>query len=108
MREPKTTPHYVVSQLDLGYLLHLQLPPCPLQVNMFGGTGWELIEEPGEPPAVREPRTGRVVSIIRRNEFDHLRMTMSVVASNKSTERSFHVFCKGYAFSSCVMLGACT
>ena len=70
---------------------------------MFGGTGWELIEEPGEPPAVREPKTGRLVSIVRRNEFDHLRMTMSVVASDGSAERGFHVFCKGCAALSCDM-----
>ena len=64
---------------------------------MFGGTGWELIEEPGEPPAVMDPKTGRLVSIIRRNEFDHLRMTMSVVVSDKSASGGFHVFCKGCA-----------
>ena len=75
---------------------------------MFGGTGWELVEEPGEPPAVREPKSGNMVSIVRRNEFDHLRMTMSVVASDKSAERGFHVFCKGCAAPSGDMLDART
>ena len=106
VRSPKT-PHDVPSGIRQGFCCSYDDIACLLQVNMFGGTGWELIEEPGEAPAVREPKSGRVVSIVRRNEFDHLRMTMSVVASDKGAGRGFHVFCKGYAPLSCNMLHAC-
>ena len=69
-----------------------------MQVKMFGGTGWELVEAPDEAPVVHAPGTApdQALAITRRNEFDHARMTMSVVVS-ETASKQLHVFCKGYA-----------
>ena len=65
---------------------------------MFGGTGWELVEAPNEAPVVRAPGAApdQALAIARRNEFDHARMTMSVVVAEGGS-RQLHVFCKGCA-----------
>lgn len=59
-----------------------------VEVNMFKGTGWELVGD----DSVRKPG-GEVFSIVKRFEFDHARMTMSVVVRDASGE--CHVYCKG-------------
>ena len=50
-----------------------------VEVKMFSSTGWELIEERGEAPAVKDTATGVELKIEKRFEFDHSRMTMSVL-----------------------------
>lgn len=72
--------------------------PCiGMQVKMFTATGWEMIEDAGQPPVVKSGGgTGQEGSpelkIVRKNEFDHTTMTMSVVVEFPGAE--FHVFCK--------------
>jgi hypothetical protein len=67
-----------------------------LQVKMFTATGWEMIEEAGNPPIVKSPDSKRQeIKIVRRNEFDHGSMTMSVVV--ECPEGEFHVYCKVWA-----------
>jgi magnesium-transporting ATPase (P-type) len=62
-----------------------------LQVKMFSSVGWELVEATSEPPRVRSPN-GDELKIVKRNEFDHARMTMSVVVEDCHGE--LHVYCK--------------
>lgn len=65
-----------------------------VQVKMFEATGWELIESPHEPAVVRsqtDPNSG--LTILKVNEFDHARMTMSVIVKDNATGE-LHVFCK--------------
>eukprot|EP00884_Botryococcus_braunii_P008422 jgi/Botrbrau1/17581/Bobra.0166s0023.1 len=64
-----------------------------VEVKMFTATGWQMIEEAGMPPVVRAGATQEgEIKIVRRNEFDHDTMTMSVVVECPGGE--FHVFCK--------------
>ena len=64
---------------------------------MFAGSGWELIESSGQAPLVQHPADpDQRFSIVRVNEFDHARRTMSVVALDLSTGE-LHVFCKVWA-----------
>lgn len=64
---------------------------------MFAGSGWELLESSGQPPLVQHPADpDQRFSIVRVNEFDHARRTMSVVALDLSTGE-LHVFCKVWA-----------
>ena len=60
---------------------------------VFKATGWELVERPGETPRVRDPASGALLRMDRSFEFEHARMTMSVVATDERTGESF-VFCK--------------
>lgn len=65
-----------------------------LQVKMFAGSGWELVEAAGQAPLVQHPTDpNQRFSIVRVNEFDHARRTMSVVALDLQTGE-LHVFCK--------------
>lgn len=58
---------------------------------MFSSVGWELVEATSEPPRVRSPN-GDELKIVKRNEFNHARMTMSVVVEDCHGE--LHVYCK--------------
>lgn len=58
---------------------------------MFSSVGWELMEDADEAPCVRSP-SGKELRIVKRNEFDHARTTMSVIVQDK--EGRFHVYCK--------------
>jgi len=64
------------------------------QVKMFSSMGWDLAE--GGTAAQQYPtvfnRTGDVYTIVRRNEFEHARATMSVVVQDHAGE--LHVYCK--------------
>lgn len=61
---------------------------------MFAGSGWDLQEVNGQPPLVQHPTDPHQrFSIVRVNEFDHARRTMSVVAMDLRTGE-LHVFCK--------------
>ncbi|CAH0519300.1 unnamed protein product [Peronospora belbahrii] len=66
-----------------------------VEVRMFTSTGWELIEKEGEQPYVRSNvDPGLELEFIKRYDFDHHRMSMSVVVRNRRTG-NFYVFCKG-------------
>jgi len=64
------------------------------QVKMFSSVGWDLAE--GGTAAQQYPtvfnKTGDVYTIVRRNEFEHARATMSVVVQDHTGE--LHVYCK--------------
>ena len=57
---------------------------------MFSSVGWELVENANEAPCVRGV-SGEELRIVKRNEFDHERTTMSVVVQDKGR---LHVYCK--------------
>ena len=59
---------------------------------MFEATGWDLIEAQGADNVVREVGSGTELVIVRKNEFDHTRATMSVIMADKMGEH--FVFCK--------------
>ncbi|KAH9540758.1 hypothetical protein CY35_14G023000 [Sphagnum magellanicum] len=63
-----------------------------VEVKMFSSVGWELVEATSEPPRVRGPN-GDELKIVKRNEFNHARTTMSVVVEDCHGE--LHVYCKG-------------
>lgn len=58
---------------------------------MFTSVGWELMEDANKAPCVRSP-SGKELRILKRNEFDHARTTMSVIVQDK--EDRLHVYCK--------------
>jgi len=62
-----------------------------VEVKMFEACGYELIETPGKDPQVKKGSTA--LTIVKRFEFDHHSMTMSVVV--KDSSGLYHVFCKG-------------
>ncbi|KAK1935781.1 putative cation-transporting ATPase 13A3 [Phytophthora citrophthora] len=64
-----------------------------VEVRMFEATGWKLLEREGIQPVVKSP-TGDELEFVKRFDFDHHRMSMSVVVRNKLTGRLL-VFCKG-------------
>jgi len=66
-----------------------------VEVKMFEATGWNLIEEDGQPTKVS--KNGKELKIVKRFEFDHTLMTMSVLVRDPSGR--VYVFCKGSAES---------
>ncbi|KAK3240844.1 hypothetical protein CYMTET_49347 [Cymbomonas tetramitiformis] len=79
-----------------------------VEVNMFQATGWKLVEEAGQPVEVRALVSLDRLVVMKRFEFDHALMTMSVVTldtqdddeeeeeEEKNEEPGDgHVFCKG-------------
>ncbi|CAI5700453.1 unnamed protein product [Peronospora effusa] len=66
-----------------------------VEVRMFTSTGWELMEKEGEQPFVRSKvDPGLELEFIKRYDFDHHRMSMSVVVRNRKSGK-YYVFCKG-------------
>ena len=63
---------------------------------MFSSVGWDLLEEgttaTQQYPVVLNKTTGDLLTIVRRNEFEHSRATMSVVVQDHTGE--LHVYCK--------------
>jgi cation-transporting ATPase 13A3/4/5 len=59
-----------------------------VEVQMFTGSGWSLSGSD-----VTSPNTDEKLTIVKRFEFDHHSMTMSVVVRDASG--NCHVFCKG-------------
>ncbi|DBB17796.1 TPA: hypothetical protein ACH3X3_002824 [Trebouxia sp. C0006] len=81
---------HAVSASEAGGLVGNQV-----EVNMFSSTGWHLIETNGQAPRVQHPSdAGQQLTIVRVNEFEHARRSMSVVALDECTGE-LHVFCKG-------------
>ncbi|OWZ18491.1 P-type ATPase (P-ATPase) [Phytophthora megakarya] len=64
-----------------------------VEVRMFEATGWKLVEREGSQPVVKSP-SGYELEFIKRFDFDHHRMSMSVVVRHRTTGRLL-VFCKG-------------
>lgn len=61
---------------------------------MFTATGWDLIEKEHEPAVVSNPINGsESLTILKVHEFDHARMTMSVIVRDNES-RDLRVFCK--------------
>ena len=69
----------------------MELMGFALQVGMFFSVVWELKENANEAPSVRSP-SSEELRILKRNEFDHARTTMSVVVQDQ--EGQLHVYCK--------------
>ncbi|KAL0038469.1 hypothetical protein WJX77_007492 [Trebouxia sp. C0004] len=81
---------HAVSTSKVGGLVGNQV-----EVNMFSGTGWHLIEANGQAPRVEHPSDARQrLTITMVNEFEHARRSMSVVALDERSGE-LHVFCKG-------------
>ena len=76
-------------------LLADDLVGLQLEVEILRATGWGLTEPHGAPPLVRGAAAdgSQRVEILRRCEFDHVSMTMSVVA--RLADGSLRCFCKG-------------
>ncbi|KAG7380586.1 hypothetical protein PHYPSEUDO_007026 [Phytophthora pseudosyringae] len=64
-----------------------------VEVRIFEATGWKLVEREGSQPVVKSP-TGDELEFVKRLDFDHHRMSMSVVIRSRVTGRLL-VFCKG-------------
>ncbi|ETI31700.1 hypothetical protein F443_21362 [Phytophthora nicotianae P1569] len=66
-----------------------------VEVRMFTATGWELVEKEGVQPYVRSKvDPGLELEFVKRYDFDHHRMSMSVVVRNRKSGK-YYVFCKG-------------
>ncbi|KAF4146278.1 haloacid dehalogenase-like hydrolase [Phytophthora infestans] len=66
-----------------------------VEVRMFTATGWELVKKEGEQPCVKSKvDPGLELEFIKRYDFDHHRMSMSVVVRNRKSGK-YYVFCKG-------------
>ncbi|KAE9088465.1 putative cation-transporting ATPase [Phytophthora fragariae] len=65
-----------------------------VEVKMFKSTQWKLIEVEGQLPVVESADGSEELEFVKRFEFDHHRMSMSVVMKQKSTSKLI-VFCKG-------------
>ena len=76
-------------------LLADDLVGLQLEVEILRATGWGLTEPHGAPPLVRGAAAdgSQRVEILRRCEFDHVSMTMSVVA--RLADGGLRCFCKG-------------
>lgn len=59
---------------------------------MFESCGWTLRQRGGQPPIVVSPE-GVELDVVKRFEFDHSRMTMSVLV--RDPEGNYYVFIKG-------------
>ena len=65
-----------------------------VEVRMLEASGWDLVEDAGRPArVVRDGDRRDALEILKRFEFDHSRMTMSVVVRDE--EGCAHVFAKG-------------
>jgi predicted P-type ATPase len=65
-----------------------------VEVKMFRSTQWKLLELEGRLPTVQSADGSEELEFVKRFEFDHHRMSMSVVMKHKSTGKLL-VFCKG-------------
>lgn len=69
-----------------------------VEVAMLEATGWQLEERPGALPSVCAPAADTLkaerISILRRFDFDHTTMTMSVIIQ-RQTDHITQAFCKG-------------
>ncbi|EFJ32188.1 hypothetical protein SELMODRAFT_439526 [Selaginella moellendorffii] len=63
-----------------------------VEVNMFKSVGWDFYELDDRSVVVRSD-DGKELKVVRRNEFDHARATMSVIVQDERDE--FHIYCKG-------------
>ena len=79
---------HAVTQADAG------LVGNQVEVKMFASTGWKLMESSGAAARVQHPTDPQQqLTILRVNEFEHGRRSMSVVVRDDSTGE-LHVFCK--------------
>ncbi|TMW55563.1 hypothetical protein Poli38472_010445 [Pythium oligandrum] len=66
-----------------------------VEVKMLTASGWQLVEREGEQPYVKSPTdAGLELEFVKRFDFDHHRMSMSVVVRDHKTNKHY-VFCKG-------------
>ncbi|KAF1777064.1 P-type ATPase, cytoplasmic domain N [Phytophthora cactorum] len=65
-----------------------------VEVKMFKSTQWKLIELEGQLPIVQAADGSEELEFVKRFEFDHHRMSMSVVMKQKNTGKLI-IFCKG-------------
>jgi len=64
-----------------------------VEVKMFTAVGWDLIEKKGDDTPVVKSPSGETLTIVKRFEFQHARMSMSVIV--KDSAGICHAFCKG-------------
>uniref|UniRef100_K3WTC0 P-type ATPase A domain-containing protein n=1 Tax=Globisporangium ultimum (strain ATCC 200006 / CBS 805.95 / DAOM BR144) TaxID=431595 RepID=K3WTC0_GLOUD len=104
-----------VSSAELNPLMKFALASChavgymddklvgnEVELKMFAATNWKLIEEQvmddlGQEEIrtiVESPNGDNALELLKRFEFDHHRMCMSVIVQDLQTNRRF-VFCKG-------------
>lgn len=64
-----------------------------VEMKMFNATGWTLLEREGDSPMVHNT-SGKKLQFVHRFEFDHHRMSMSVIVKDL-VDGNHYVFCKG-------------
>ncbi|KAE8999169.1 putative cation-transporting ATPase 13A3 [Phytophthora rubi] len=88
----KTTQYALATCHSVGSL-DGKLVGNEVEVRMFEATQWTLEEREGSHPVAKSP-TGDELEFIKRFDFDHHRMSMSVVVRDRKTGQIF-VFCQG-------------
>ncbi|RLN72762.1 hypothetical protein BBJ28_00006295 [Nothophytophthora sp. Chile5] len=96
-----------MTDASLGQMMKFSLASChavgslngelvgnEVEVKMFKSTQWKLLETEGKLPVVQSLDGTEELEFVKRFEFDHHRMSMSVVMKQKSTGKLL-VFCKG-------------
>jgi predicted P-type ATPase len=88
------TMKYALASCHSVGSLNGQLVGNEVEVKMFKSTAWKLIEEEGRLPVVESSDSTDALEFVKRFEFDHHRMSMSVVMKHRATGKLI-VFCKG-------------
>lgn len=90
---PSLMKYSLASTHALGSL-NGELVGNEVEVRMFKSTQWKLIESEGKLPVVQSADGEEQLEFVKRFEFDHHRMSMSVVMKHTATGK-LYVFCKG-------------
>ncbi|KAJ7537387.1 hypothetical protein O6H91_11G004100 [Diphasiastrum complanatum] len=64
-----------------------------VEVKMFSSVGWELVEATQHELPYVANNKGKMLKIVKQNEFDHARATMSVIIEDRTG--TYYVYCKG-------------
>ncbi|TYZ68913.1 hypothetical protein PybrP1_012251, partial [[Pythium] brassicae (nom. inval.)] len=90
---PELMKYSLASTHALGSLKG-ELVGNEVEVRMFKSTQWKLVEAEGRLPVVESADGKDALEFVKRFEFDHHRMSMSVVMKHRATGK-LYVFCKG-------------
>ncbi|DAZ97714.1 TPA: hypothetical protein N0F65_009613 [Lagenidium giganteum] len=85
---------YALASCHAVGSLNGELVGNEVEVKMFKSTQWKLIEIEGKKPVVQSADGSDELEFVKRFEFDHHRMSMSVVMRHAATGK-IYVFCKG-------------
>ncbi|CCI41369.1 unnamed protein product [Albugo candida] len=103
---PVTRAKFMEAKVENGSSLQFAMASChsvvsvdgklagdDVEVEMFKHTGWALLQDHQNDSVLSTDRMHEL-QVIKRFEFDHERMSMSVIVRERSTGNCF-VFCKG-------------